>query len=233
MTLRYKLLERALRPDVLRNLIHPIISVDEYTPKLSDDNIVIMFQVLDNYDAAYDLSAFIERSPENVLDTEATENPNADGRYNVFVEMERDGEFPFKIMRILKDIQNICPDPGWKLQIYGINDPVDVDSDTIANSMKLSPDTKVLEFFDSMYGSVLVEGVDLQFKSLSNSSLYFRSKGIIDNSTAVAMLKEGFVNDDTLLGTFLGEQDYSVLKCGENYLVTHSNGSHYLLSKGV
>ena len=128
--MKKKLNEQGLRPQVLKDLIHPIISVDEYTPKIEDSNIVVMFQVLNNFDAAYDLSSFIEKSPIDAVDTEAAETPNLDGRYQVFVEMERDAEFPENLLRLIKTIENICPNPGWKIQLYGVNDPIDVDFGT-------------------------------------------------------------------------------------------------------
>ncbi len=224
--------EKALRPDTLRDLVHPIISLDEYTPKLDESNIVVMFQVLDNFDAAYDLSSFIERSPENVLDTEAVETPNLDGRYPVYVEMERNGEFPAKLMRLLKDIANIAPSVQWKLQIYEINDPVDVDPEAIQNSMHLPASTEVLEFFQHSYTSVLNEGDVIEFTSLGNDKLYFKNKGLISEQQVKEALQHGSAADDTNLEKFLGEENYTVLKIAESdYLVGRSDGKYVLLGK--
>ncbi len=92
--MKEQLNEQGLRPNILHDLVYPIISIDEYEPKINQDNIVVMFQVLNNYDAAYDLSSFIEKTSKNAIDTEAAETPNLDGRYTVFVEMPRNVEFP-------------------------------------------------------------------------------------------------------------------------------------------
>lgn len=224
--------EKALRPDTLKDLVHPIISVDEFQPKLDDNNIVIMFQVLDNYDAAYDLGSFIERSPENVLDTEAAETPNLDGRFQVFVEMERNAEFPVKLMRLLKDIANIAPDIKWKLQIYEVNDPVDVNPEAIQHSMHLDTSTEVLEFFQHSFMNIIQEGEVLKFTSLGNDNLYFTSKGLISEKQAQLALQHGSQNDDTNLGQFLGEENYTVLKLNESdYLIGRADGKYVLLGK--
>lgn len=225
--------EKALRPDTLKDLVYPVISIDEYTPKLDPSNIVVMFQVLDNYDAAYDLGSFIERSPENVLDTEAAETPNLDGRYPVYVEMERNGEFPGKLMRLLKDIANIAPQVKWKLQIYEVNDPVDVNPEAIEQSMHLNSSTEVLEFFDHSYSSVLRENNILEFTSCSNDKLYFSTKGIISEKQAHEVLnKHSIENDDTRLSSFLGESNYTVLKINESiYMVGRMDGKYLLLKK--
>lgn len=125
--------EKALRPNVLKDLVLDIVSVDEFKPKLKDTNIVVQFQVKNNYDAAYDLSNFIEKSPTKPLDTEAVETPNRDSRYNVFVEFERNTEFLNKFLTLLKDIENLTGSMDWKMQIYQQNDLIDIDQEMITN----------------------------------------------------------------------------------------------------
>lgn len=223
-----RIYERALRPLVLKDLIHPIISVDEYTPKIDESNIVVLFQVLDNFDAAYDLSSFIERSPVDVIDTEAAETPNVDGRYQVYTEFERNGEFPAKLIALMKSIENICPNPGWKLQMYGVNDPIDLDIDEITNDMELVSEAELKEFFD--YAAVNVEIVNesIKIKSVYGTELnYSKSSGIVNESYVKGLLSEETSLDGTRLSAVLGE-NYDVLKSGSEYIVG-INGKYIVL----
>lgn len=220
--------ERALRPLVLKDLVHPIISVDEYTPKIDDNNIVVQFQVLDNFDAAYDLSSFIERSPVDVLDTEAAETPNVDGRYMVFVEFERNGEFPAKLIALIKSIENICPDPGWKLQMYGVNDPIDLDIDEITNDMELVSEEELKEFFDFAPVQVEVLRESIKIKSVYGSTLHYSlGSGVVNEDYVKSLLKEEMSLDGTRLSAVLGE-NYDVLKSGNDYIVG-INGKYVVL----
>lgn len=223
-----RIYERALRPLVLKDLIHPIISVDEYTPKIDESNIVVLFQVLDNFDAAYDLSSFIERSPVDVIDTEAAETPNVDGRYQVFVEFERNGEFPAKLIALMKSIENICPNPGWKLQMYGVNDPIDLDVDKITNDMELVNEEELKEFFDFAAVNVEIVNESIKIKSVYGTELHYsKGSGIVNESYVKGLLHDDTSLDGTRLSAVLGE-NYDVLKSGSEYIVG-INGKYIVL----
>lgn len=223
-----RIYERALRPLVLKDLIYPILSVDEYTPKIDESNIVVLFQVLDNFDAAYDLSSFIERSPVDVIDTEAAETPNVDGRYQVFVEFERNGEFPAKLIELMKSIENICPNPGWKLQMYGVNDPIDLDVDQITNDMELVSEEELKEFFDFAAVNVEIVNESIKIKSVYGTELHYsKGSGIVNETYVRDLLSEDMTLDGTRLSAVLGE-NYDVLKSGNEYIVG-INGKYVVL----
>lgn len=222
-----KLDERALRPDILKDLVYEIISVDEYTPKIGEGNIVVAFQVCDNYDAAYDLSSFIEKSPLGAIDTEASETPNVDGRYIVFAEFERTGEFPRKLVTLLKTIENLCPNPGWKIQLYGVNDPIDVDFDVISTKIDLTKPEELSEFFDRACVGTEVLSETIKLNTAYGDLHYSRGSAIVSESYVVEALKDGYELDDTRLSSILGE-GYTVLKSGSQYIVSN-NGKYFVL----
>lgn len=220
--------EKSLKPEVLKDLIHPIISVDEYTPKIDSSNIVVMFKVLDNFDAAYDLSSFIEKSPEEVVDTEAVETPDVDGLYTVFVEMERDAEFPESFIRLVHDIENVSPNMKWKLQLYKVNDPIDLDVKKLTKNLTLNNETELKEFFN--YAPVQVEMLEEGFtlSSVYGSVLkYNKESGAINEGTVKFMLNCNTELDSTKLSSVLGES-YTVLKSGTEYIVG-CNGKYIVL----
>lgn len=219
--------EHSLRPEVLKDLIYEIVSVDEYTPKIGEGNIVVAFQVLDNFDAAYDLSSFIEKSPVNVIDTEASETPNVDGRYIVFVEFERDGEFIEKLLTLIKTIENICPNPEWKLQLYGVNDPIDLDFDEISAKIELASPETISEFFDNAGVSVDSNEHTIRLHSVYGDLHYQLGSGFVSEAYVKQFLRRGVVVDTTRLSSILGES-YDVLKSGSEYIVGH-NGKYMVL----
>ncbi len=220
--------EKSLKPEVLKDLIHPIISIDEYTPKIDENNIVVNFKVLDNFDAAYDLSSFIERSPEDVVDTEAVETPDVDGLYNVFVEMERNAEFPERFIRLVKDIGNLSPNVPWKLQLYKVNDPIDLDVKKLSKNMILNNENTLREFFD--FAPVQVEYLDegFELKSVYGSVLkYSNNSGFISENYAKFKLSQNSKLDETKLSSILGTE-YDVLQSGSE-LIVGKNGKYIIL----
>lgn len=223
-----QLTERALRPNVLKDLVHPIVSVDEYTSKIGENNVVVAFEVLDNFDAAYDLSSFIEKSPVGVIDTEASETPNVDGRYIVFSEFERDGEFPEKLLLLIKTIENICPNPGWKLQLYGINDPVDVDFKIIAKNMVLSKPDTITEFFDPASVSVDILEETLRLNTAYGQLHFQKGSGIVSETYVKSLLDKNTELDNTRLSGILGDE-FDVLRSGEQYIIGNKTGQYVVL----
>ena len=81
------LLENLFEDD-LKNMVEPVVSVDDFESKIDDQTLVIAFYVK-NDSAAEDLSVFLERSRfEYVMDTEVSQTTNKDGDFLVFVEMD-------------------------------------------------------------------------------------------------------------------------------------------------
>lgn len=222
-----KLNENGLRPHVLNDLIHDIISIDEYTPKIDDDNIVVQFQVLDNFDAAYDLSSFIERAPLNVLDTEASEIPNIDGRYDVFVEFPRSAEFSVQFLKMLALIENLSAGNKWKYQVYGVNDPINADEADIEELIKSSTEEQAKEFFNESYANVqILDNGNIKIFNALGERIFDRG-GIVSESFVKDNIKD--IKDETHgLSTILGE-NITVVKIDSGYLC--SNGAKYFILK--
>ena len=212
-----KLNERALRPLVLQDLVHNIISVDEYQPKIDENNIVVLFKVKDNFDAAYDLSSFIERAPVGAVDTEAVETPNVEGTYNVFIEFKRDGEFIHKFMSLIKNLKNVCGDVNWKIQVYNVNDPIDLAD--LAEEINLTTEDELKEFFDYSSLNVSVMNECIKLVTYNGTELiYKKGSGLVNESYVKKLLDEGHSLDNTRLSSVLGN-NYTVLKNEDQYIV--------------
>lgn len=110
-----------LEPNDLRGLVYDVISIDQYTPKIGTDaeTVVIAFTV--KYEQpAQDLSSFIQSSYVDILDVEASTVPNEEGRYKVFVELERTPNLFKNISDLIGDINHITSTTGaeWKYEAY-------------------------------------------------------------------------------------------------------------------
>jgi hypothetical protein len=109
----------SLKYEDLHGTILPTVSLDEFEPKAGDVNevIVVAFYLLDQ-DPAEDLNTFIQRGVIDSLAVEVSPNTDEDGRYLVFVEMERDDTFPNKFQALLKDVENVAGKMDWKVKTY-------------------------------------------------------------------------------------------------------------------
>lgn len=109
----------SLKNGDLEGTILPTVSIDEFEPKAGDvkDIIVVAFYLTDQ-DPAEDLNTFIQRGIIDTLDVCVSPNTDDDGRYLVFVEMDRNETFPEKFKALLKDVDNVAGKTDWKIKTY-------------------------------------------------------------------------------------------------------------------
>lgn len=161
-----KLTEGSLHGE-LKETILPLITIDEFEPKsgLTDEVIVIGFYVTDE-EPAKDLEQFLEKSAFDTLDTEVSPNPNEDGYYIVFVEIERNEKFFETFLKIVEDVENLAGELVWRIstyisdELYDIDDP-ELPANIVTSSLEYVTqdeyDTKqVTEYFKESWLSTLV-----------------------------------------------------------------------------
>jgi len=103
----------------LQSLVKNVVSIGEYEPKTGTNNevMVIGFYVVDEA-PANDLAVFIERGTSGALDTEVSPNPDDEGYYMVFVEVDNDTDAMTKTFEIICDASRLTNLEEWTLQFY-------------------------------------------------------------------------------------------------------------------
>lgn len=109
-------INESLQAKDLKDLVLPIISVDEYESRVSNDAIVIGFMVHDK-DAAIDLNSFIQKSAIKLLDVDISPSPDQHGFYYVFVEFLNNNLLAVSVDNLIKDISPLVDIKNWKMRI--------------------------------------------------------------------------------------------------------------------
>lgn len=92
----------------LKRLVHSEVHVDEYSSKLGEDKDTVVLSIkVSGREPAKDLSGFIEKGYEWVLDADVSAGEMSDGDYLVFVEIPRDQDAPARLVEIMQDITNL------------------------------------------------------------------------------------------------------------------------------
>ena len=109
----------SLQPNDLENYVNEIFTVDSYKSKMGKDReiAVLAFEVADQ-EPAKDLMNFIEKGYEFVLDADVSTGENSKGKYNVFVEMERNRRLPERVQDILEEVSKLTGIKEWKYRYY-------------------------------------------------------------------------------------------------------------------
>lgn len=123
-----KNLNEGLAYEDLKGLVDNTISIDQYKPKIGEDEdtVVVAFKVTYE-DPAKDLSNFIETGDLEHLDVEASTVPETDGSYRVFVEFLRDFKLFDKLQAMLHSIDQITSreDGLWAYRAYNIKTEIE------------------------------------------------------------------------------------------------------------
>ena len=125
-------INEGLRPGDLEHLILPNVSVDEFEPKSGQpDNVVVVGFFAEDQEPANDLASFIERGSHDILDTEVSPAPDEEGRYLIFVEMNRDESMFDNTTKILKDIGKLTNVDEWEIKFHGSDNTIRIKKESI------------------------------------------------------------------------------------------------------
>jgi hypothetical protein len=103
-----------LKAGDLKDTVLKRLSIDEYEPKTGEatDVMVFGFHVKESA-VGEDLYHFISNSIADVRDVEVSPNPNTDGYYMVFCELDRNQDSLNNIRSIVRDVENVAGELAW------------------------------------------------------------------------------------------------------------------------
>jgi len=109
----------SLKSNDLKNFVNEIFTIDSYKSKMGKDEdvSVLAFEVTDQ-EPAKDLMSFIEKGYPFILDADVSSGENRRGKYDVFVELERNRYLGKNIKTILDDVQKLTGIDEWKYRYY-------------------------------------------------------------------------------------------------------------------
>jgi hypothetical protein len=112
----------ALKEGDLKNVVLKRLSVDEFEPKTGDakDVLVLGFQVTES-NVGDDLYGFLNGALVEIRDIEVSPNPNDNGFYMVFVELDRNEKVVETIKTLLRDTERLAGKLNWEAKTY-LND---------------------------------------------------------------------------------------------------------------
>jgi hypothetical protein len=141
-------LSEGLRRGDLEDLVLPMISVDEYVSKVSDEAIVFGFYVNEK-GAAEDLNRFIQRSPLDLLDTDISNAPDQHGFYMVFVELINNEFIGETFESLLGDISELTGVDKWQMHVRDYEHLITFTPDSLMRVLGHDEETESKEDDDS------------------------------------------------------------------------------------
>jgi len=101
-------LDENLRAGDLRNLVKKVFDIDAYKSKIGEDeDICVLSFTVDTEEPAKDLENFFEMGYPFVLDSDVTPGELDDGKYRVYVELERTRHIGKQIFELIEGVKKL------------------------------------------------------------------------------------------------------------------------------
>jgi hypothetical protein len=101
-------LNETLRASDLRDLVKKVVEIDSYKSKIGkDEDICVLTFTVDQEDPAKDLEKFFEMGYSFILDADCTPGELDDGKYRVYVEIERTRHVGEQIFELLEGVMKV------------------------------------------------------------------------------------------------------------------------------
>lgn len=100
--------------------IVPMLIIDEFESKIGEDeDIIVLAFIIKSKEAGSDLTAWLERGYDWVLDADVSPGEVERGKYYVFAEINRRPSAPRRIMELLDDLSTLTgfDSSAWSLKI--------------------------------------------------------------------------------------------------------------------
>jgi len=98
----------SLREGDLKNLVKKVFEIDSFKSNIGDDeDICVLSFTVDQEEPAKDLEHFIEMGFNFVLDADCTPGELDDGKYRVYVEIERSRKIGDQIFEIVEGVKKL------------------------------------------------------------------------------------------------------------------------------
>jgi hypothetical protein len=231
-----KLITEGLRAKDLQGLVQNTFLIDTYKSKMGEDRnvAVLSFRVKDRL-PALDLMEFIERGYGFVLDADISSGEESDGKYSVFVEIERNRRLPENIKEIIEGISRLTDEKNWRFRYHKDWQGKDFSLENITEAVPASPESydsflqeskvnTVKTFLDSsLYDDIVVEGNVITLYRPFTDGMQFELKAIGDYKKIIELQKsdikldEQAVAETVYLNKIFG--DYEIIKLGENFMI--------------
>tara|TARA_B100000424_G_scaffold50206_1_gene35521 strand:- start:1620 stop:2348 length:729 start_codon:yes stop_codon:yes gene_type:complete len=235
-----------LRTGDLKFCVERTLEIDSYKSKMGEDkDIVTISFAVNGEQPAEDLVKFVEAGYDFVLDADKTSGEQADGKFRVFVELERSNKVPASILEIVDGVGKLSEIDDFRFRYYKNFKSLAVDETNITEQVPLDAESyeiKINEtqlenyknFFQNSYvDEVIMNENRITFYKKYSQPLSFEFNDFGNTEDVQKDISESFdinkMPEVMFLSKFVG--DFNIQIYGDKYLFETSNKSVVLYNK--
>lgn len=231
----------------LKMLVNNVFEVDSYASKMgSDQDIVVLSFTVESRKPADDLVRFCERGFDFVLDADHSPGELDNGKYKVFVEIERNRRVAEQIEELLNGIKLLAELDDVKFRyhkgfrsipanINNLREMIPNNKETYLTSIQENHIKNFTNFFNQSYLEQLAtDNDDIVFKKAYAEPIKMRivdsgpKHRVYENIKGPIMLEHKDISEVMFLTKYIG--NYNITKVG-NQFVFENNGYAVALEK--
>jgi hypothetical protein len=237
-----KLNEDSLVAGDLRNLVDHIFEIDNYRSKMGDDkDVVVLSFTVESKEPAQDLISFIEKGYQFVLDADMSPGELSNGKYLVFVELERNKDIAENISNLLYGLEKLTDNKNFKFRYHKSFNSVDAVKEKLEEFIPTTPrdyetklQEKTLENYDVFFNKSMLESIKsqsniLEFKKIYADPLKFKiikfgqTKEILESIEEKISMGWNDMAEIMFLTKYVG--NYNITKIGNNFIFENQGHS--------
>lgn len=228
----------SLRSHDLRHMVKKVFGIDSHSSKIGndEDTVVLSFSVEDE-EPAKDLENFIEMGYNFVLDADCTPGEGDDGKYQVFVELERTRHVGEQIHEIIEGVKKLTGLEDMRFRYFKSfkSEPATLESlvasvpkdrrayEIATKEYKLN---NFSEFFKNSYADKMIVDESLQFKNANSDIIKFNilasgpKNEVYESVPGPFMLEQKDISEVLFLTKVIG--NYNITKVGGKFIFENS-----------
>jgi hypothetical protein len=230
----------ALRPNDLKHLVKNVFDIDSHKSKIGNDrDICVLSFTVESKDPADDLERFFEMGYQFVMDAESTSGEMDDGKYRVFVEIERSKHIAEQIVELVEGLKKITGIEDMRFRYHKEFKSEEATEENLAAKIPSDPnsyDQQVQEstlnnfsnfFRDSYVDDISLLGENIKFKRIYKDPIELKivdfgnKYDMYDSITGAIRLEGKDMSESLFLTKYIG--DFNITKIGNQYVFENNN----------
>lgn len=228
-------LKEGLLAGDLRMLVNNIFEVDSYASKMGEDkDIVVLSFTVESRKPADDLVEFVENGYDFVLDADISPGELNDGKYKVFVEIERNRRIHEQILELLNGVGLLSEISDFKFRYHKAFHSLDANNENLDGTIPKTKDAYEVTIqenhmnnFSNFFGrsyleSISVDQEDIVFQRKFAEPLRMRIKDfgttsqVYNNIDGPIMLEGNSMSEIMYFTKYVG--NYNITKIGNAFV---------------
>jgi hypothetical protein len=168
-------LNEALRQDDLKFLVKKVFEIDSFKSKVGNDSdVCVLSFTVDQEDPAKDLENFFEMGYNFVLDADCTPGELDDGKYRVYVELERNRHTPEQVFELIEGVKKVTGMEDMRYRYFksfksklATLENLETDIPTDANSYEIATQKNNLDNFSNFFSNSYADTLNVVDESIS------------------------------------------------------------------